>query len=190
MRAVASRVPEGSVYVSVRFGNVLGSQGSVVRVFQEQIAHGGPVTVTHPDMTRYVMTIPEASRLVVQAGALDENGAVYFLEMGTPILINKLADDMIRLAGADADEIRIEYTGLRPGERLTEELHSADEHATPTGREGITMIDPGKPPDEDFLDLVEVLLAAAETREWNEVAACLDKLQPGFELPPESTERV
>jgi FlaA1/EpsC-like NDP-sugar epimerase len=190
VRAVAARLAEGSTYVSVRFGNVLGSQGSVVRVFQEQIRLGGPVTVTHPEMTRYVMTIPEASRLVIQAGALDANGAVYFLEMGTPILISKLAEDMIRLAGADPEEIRIEYTGLRSGERLTEELHSADERATPTGLEGITSVDPGQPPRADFLDLIGVLLEAAEVRRWDEVAACFDKLQPGFELPLESTERT
>ena len=190
VRAVAPRAPEGGTYVSVRFGNVLGSQGSVVRVFQDQIRRGGPVTVTHPDMTRYVMTIPEAARLVIQAGALDENGAVYFLEMGTPVLISKLAEDMIRLAGADPEDIRIEYTGLRPGERLTEELHTADERATPTTHEGITGVDAGQEPRADFLDLIAVLLRAAEVREWGDVAACLDKLHPGFELPAETTDRV
>jgi FlaA1/EpsC-like NDP-sugar epimerase len=190
VRAIAERVPEGSTFVSVRFGNVLGSQGSVVRVFQDQIRRGGPVTVTHPEMTRYVMTIPEAARLVIQAGALDANGAVYFLEMGTPIVISKLAEDMIRLAGADPEDVRIEYTGLRPGERLTEELHSADETAAPTGHEGITSVDPGTEPGADFLDLVHALLRAAEVREWGDVGACLDKLYPGFELPAETIDRT
>jgi FlaA1/EpsC-like NDP-sugar epimerase len=190
VRAIAERVPEGSTFVSVRFGNVLGSQGSVVRVFQDQIRRGGPVTVTHPEMTRYVMTIPEAARLVIQAGALDANGAVYFLEMGTPILISKLAEDMIRLAGADPEDVRIEYTGLRPGERLTEELHSADETAAPTGHEGIKSVDPGTEPGADLLDLVDALLRAAEAREWGDVGACLDKLYPGFELPAETIDRA
>ena len=97
---------------------------------------------------------------------------------------------MIRLAGADPEDIRIEYTGLRPGERLTEELHAADERATPTTHDGITGVDAGQEPREDFLDLVSVLLRAAEVREWGDVAACLDKLQPGFELPSETTDRV
>lgn len=189
VRAVAATAPDGAVYVSVRFGNVLGSQGSVVRVFQDQIRRGGPVTVTHPDMTRYVMTIPEASRLVIQAGALGTNGAVYFLEMGTPIAISKLAEDMIRLAGADPEEIRIEYTGLRPGERLTEELHSVDEAAEATGHEGITAVRQPGEPGADFLDVIEALLRAAEVREWGDVGACLDKLHPGFVLPAETIDR-
>ncbi len=189
VRAVARRVPDGSTYVSVRFGNVLGSQGSVVRVFQDQIRRGGPVTVTHPDMTRYVMTIPEASRLVIQAGALSRNEAVYFLEMGTPIEIRRLAEDMIELAGADPADIRIEYTGLRPGERLTEELHSAKERATPTGHTGITIVDSGQEPQADFLDLVGSLLEAAALRDWGDVALCLDKLHPGYALPAESTDQ-
>ncbi len=129
--AAATVAPEGTRYVSVRFGNVLGSRGSVIPIFREQIKAGGPITVTDPDMTRYFMTIPEASQLVLQAGILGASGKVYVLDMGEPVRIVDLAEDMARLSGlTPGQDIEIQFTGIRPGEKLYEELFSATEQSS------------------------------------------------------------
>jgi FlaA1/EpsC-like NDP-sugar epimerase len=130
--AMAAEHPH-TKFMAVRFGNVLGSSGSVIPKFKEQIAKGGPVTVTHPDITRYFMTIPEACRLVLQAAAIGDTGQVLVLDMGEPVKIVELARTMVRLAGRSEREVPIVFTGLRPGEKLYEELLADSDSTVPTG---------------------------------------------------------
>jgi FlaA1/EpsC-like NDP-sugar epimerase len=154
-------------FCGVRFGNVLGSSGSVIPIFRKQIARGGPVTVTHAEMTRYFMTIPEAVQLVIQAGAIGGRGQVYVLDMGEPVRIVDLAQTMIRLSGKEPGrEIEIEFVGARPGEKLHEELWSDDESVTPSAHEAILLVT--RPPIdrawlEAELDELQRLVEAGET---------------------------
>lgn len=159
-------------FVIVRFGNVLGSSGSVIPKFREQIARGGPVTITHPEITRYFMSIPEAAQLVMQAGLMGTGGDIFVLDMGEPVKIATLAADMIRLSGLQPDDIKIEYIGLRPGEKLYEELLADNEHTLPTPHEKLR-IALARPVDKTW---VKKLI------KWIEHAQGLDEIQIKNEL--------
>ena len=170
----------GCTMVSVRFGNVLGSRGSVVPIFREQIRHGGPVVVTHPDMVRYFMTIPEASQLVLQAGAIAENGRVYVLDMGEPVRIQDLARDLILLSGLEPGrDVEIQFSGTRPGEKLFEELLTAEEGTEASAHDTIFVARKTTPGAAFEADLA-ALFAAAERRDEAGIRAALRALVPTF----------
>jgi FlaA1/EpsC-like NDP-sugar epimerase len=146
MEAAVTGAAEASNFMVVRFGNVLGSRGSIVPLFQKQIEKGGPVTVTHPDMRRWFMTIPEACSLVLKAGGIGENGKLYLLDMGEPVRIRDLAEQMIRFYGYEPEtDIKIEYSGLRAGERLDERLWSVHEEPRETEYSRILRVDKKTP---------------------------------------------
>ncbi|HEU4402239.1 MAG TPA: nucleoside-diphosphate sugar epimerase/dehydratase, partial [Candidatus Polarisedimenticolia bacterium] len=161
-RLVKSIAGGATRFIAVRFGNVMGSDGSVIPTFRKQIASGGPVTVTHPEATRYFMTIPEAVQLVLMAGAMGDGGETFLLRMGNPVRIVDLAKNLIELSGLKVEEdIRIVFTGLRPGEKLHEELKSDQEEALPTSNEKITVLTGVRPFEEEEWLLVERLEEAA-----------------------------
>ncbi len=171
----------GRCFVAVRFGNVLGSRGSVVPVFQEQIARGGPVTVTHPEITRFFMTIPEAVQLVLQAAALGQGGEVFVLDMGQPVRVLDLARDLIRLAGLqEGRDIEIQFTGLRPGEKLYEELFLPGETYHPTAHQKIFVCDGHPPVPEQLVGHVAALIHAAQQGDSTALMAGLCTLVPEY----------
>jgi FlaA1/EpsC-like NDP-sugar epimerase len=152
VQAAAAHEQNGTQFICVRFGNVLASSGSVIPLFRRQIARGGPVTVTHPEMTRFFMTIPEAVQLVIQAGAIGESGDIYVLDMGQPVKIVDLAHNMIRLSGKEPGrDVKVEFIGVRPGEKLHEELWGDGEQAVPTSHAKILRC-AGRPVDPAWLD--------------------------------------
>jgi FlaA1/EpsC-like NDP-sugar epimerase len=154
----AAQTSGGPSFMVVRFGNVLGSRGSIVPLFQQQIQKGGPVTITHPDIRRWFMTISEACSLVLKAGGVGENGGLYLLDMGEPVRIRDLAEQLIRFHGFEPDtEIKIVYTGLRPGERMDEPLWSRDERVNETEYSRILQVKRDKPFSVDLKDLLEQL---------------------------------
>ncbi len=169
-------------FMAVRFGNVLGSSGSVIPKFKEQIAKGGPVTVTHPDIIRYFMTIPEAARLVLQAAAVGESGQVVVLDMGEPVRIVDLARDLIRLAGHTEQKIRIVFSGLRPGEKLFEELLADADNTLPTAAERLRIARLGHPgPSVALLAPLQDAMARGALDD-GAVRALLEALVPEYPL--------
>ena len=169
-----------TVLASVRFGNVLGSHGSVIPLFKRQLKAGGPITLTHQDITRYFMTIPEAARLVITAGALAEGGEIFVLDMGEPVRIYDLAENLIRLSGLTVGEdIEIKVTGLRPGEKLYEELNMDDEPTVPTANGAITVIKGVRPEVADVRVRLDEL-GAALPLERDEIKRVLQKAVPTY----------
>jgi len=171
-------------YVAVRFGNVLGSRGSVVPRFQRQIEKGGPITITHPDMRRFFMTIPEAVHLVLQATTLGKGGEVFVLRMGEQVRILDLAEDLIRLSGLEpGKDIEIVFTGIRPGEKLSEELWDKWAQFEPTVHPDIVLLN-----DEDIItdkaleNVIEELVHLAREGASSEIVKLLEKTIPGSHI--------
>ena len=172
---------EHTQYVAVRFGNVLGSNGSVVPIFQEQIASGGPVTVTHPDATRYFMTIPEAVQLVLQASTMGRGSDIFVLEMGKPAKIVDLARNLIRFSGLEPDtDIKIAFTGLRPGEKLFEELNLQGEGLRPTSHPKIRVLDGGDISFEQVRKWLDELSLCLEAKNISALLRTLTQIVPEY----------
>jgi len=181
----------GTQYVMVRFGNVLGSSGSVIPIFKKQIAEGGPVTVTHPDMRRYFMTIPEACQLVLQAAAIAEGGQICVLDMGQPVRIADLARDLILLSGFKPDEdIRIEYTGIRPGEKLCEELSTLLENTVPTSHSKIRIYAGNGFPHESLEQWLDSLGAICRSRDLGRLVMALKEAVADYNPSADLLKRV
>ncbi len=177
-------VKSSTEFVAVRFGNVLGSNGSVIPLFKKQIAEGGPVTVTHPEINRFFMTIPEAVQLVLQAGSMAEGGEIFILDMGQPVKINDLARDLIRLSGLEPNmDIKIEYTGLRPGEKLYEELMMEEEGLAGTKHEKIFIAKP------TYIDIDNLVVELEKLKfiknNHSELLKYIKEFVPGYHNPME-----
>ncbi len=166
---------------------MLGSSGSVIPKFREQIAHGGPITITHPEITRYFMSIPEAAQLVLQAATMGNGGEVFVLDMGTPVKIIDLARDMIKLSGLQEHDIRIEFTGLRPGEKLYEELLADDENTLPTSHEKLRIAQARTADSVWLANLLEWLTSSphlAESQLKQDLQRWVEEYQPDTRPAP------
>jgi FlaA1/EpsC-like NDP-sugar epimerase len=174
-------------FLAVRFGNVLGSSGSVLPIFQRQIARFEAVTVTHPDVTRYFMSIPEAAQLILQAGVLGEGGEIFILDMGQPVRIADMARDLIRFHGLEPDvDIPVRFIGLRPGEKLYEELITVGEGIKPTAHEKIRVIRGSQNDIAQLNRLVDELVALAETHDPAAIKNTLKQIVPEYTPADES----
>jgi FlaA1/EpsC-like NDP-sugar epimerase len=170
-------------FVMVRFGNVLGSAGSVIPKFRQQIAEGGPVTVTHPDITRYFMSIPEAAQLVLQAGYMGSGGEIFVLDMGEPVRIVDLVRNYAAQLHLDDEAVAIRFTGLRPGEKISEDLFSASEERIRTAHPRIWATRPRVVAGDLFAG-IQVLADAAASNQADEVRSRLADLVPGYRPVP------
>lgn len=167
-------------FACVRFGNVLGSRGSVIPIFRDQIRKGGPVTVTHPDATRYFMTIPEAANLVIQASTLGNSGEVFVLDMGQPVKIMDLARQMIHLSGANEDQVKIQIMGSRPGEKLFEELKTEEEGISDTELRKVFKVQPEQFAQSTIDEILKRMDFAIRASDHDGIRAALEDLGIGF----------
>jgi FlaA1/EpsC-like NDP-sugar epimerase len=181
----------GTKYVAVRFGNVLGSNGSVIPIFKKQISAGGPVTVTHPEMRRFFMTIPEACQLVLQAAAIGEGGQICVLDMGKPVKIVDLARNLILLSGLRPDQdIKIAFTGMRPGEKLYEEVNDVSEDTAPTAHEKIRIFIANGMPEGDMLTWLDTLREICESRDIGRLVVALKDVVPDYNPSTSLLKRI
>jgi FlaA1/EpsC-like NDP-sugar epimerase len=173
------------IFTMVRFGNVLNSSGSVVPLFRSQITEGGPVTVTHPEVTRYFMTIPEAAQLVMQAGLMGSGGEIFVLDMGEPVKIVDLARDLLRLSGLEeGQDIDITFTGLRPGEKLYEEVLFGDEDVRQTQHPKVIRVLASEPPESVETEIDDLVrLATLSPSDEARIRQAIIRLVPDFILP-------
>jgi FlaA1/EpsC-like NDP-sugar epimerase len=179
--AVHSLQNGGTRFMSVRFGNVLGSNGSVIPLFKKQIAAGGPVKVTHPEMLRYFMTIPEASQLVLQASTMGNGGEIFVLDMGEPVRIVDLARNLILLSGLrPGEDIRIEFSGIRPGEKLYEELQSFEESTLPTAHKKVKIFTGPLISQQEMRATIEALQRICAARDVTQLLLRLKEAVPDY----------
>ncbi|MDD4440058.1 MAG: polysaccharide biosynthesis protein, partial [Tissierellia bacterium] len=177
-------------FSAVRFGNVLGSNGSVIPLFKQQIKEGGPVTITHEKVTRYFMTIPEAVQLVLKAASVAGGGEIFVLDMGEPVKIKDLAYNLIRLSGLVPEEdIKVEYVGLRPGEKLYEELLISNKASqAETGIDKIFIEKPNEFDEKLFFETLEKMMVAAKNNERDRIISLIEKAVPSYNAIPKGQE--
>ena len=181
VHAMSKRKGIETQFITTRFGNVLGSNGSVIPLFNKQIAEGGPVTLTHPDITRYFMTIPEACQLVLEAGFMGNGGEIYVFDMGEPVKVLDVAVNLIRLSGLEPHkDIMIKYIGLRPGEKLFEELFSNDEPMMPTHHPKISIAQVAESDFENIHIRIEQVLASLNNMTETRVIEEMQDIVPGY----------
>ena len=191
MAIIKGEVKGSTKFITTRFGNVLGSNGSVIPRFREQINNGGPVTVTHPEIIRYFMTIPEACRLVLEAGTMGNGGEIFVFDMGQPVKIADLAQRMIELSGMKVGtDIEIEYTGLRPGEKLYEELLSHKENTKETLHEKIRIADVREYNYQDVEGCIEILSKLSLNVEIVDMVRKMKSFVPEFKSQNSEFEKL